>query len=218
MRKKLRRFKEYKESGIVIEPGTSPFDEIKGQWNAVQFKNENDIVLELACGRGEYTTGFSRLFPDRNFIGVDIKGSRIWAGMCIARDEKLTNVAFLRTQIDHLDRLFNKDEVNEIWIVFPDPRPKKSDERRRLTSPKYLAVYRKVLKKGSWIHLKTDNDGLFQYSIDLLSKQLFVKELQFTQNLYSSEFSEDQFGITTRYEREFSSQGLTIKYLKFRLY
>lgn len=218
MRKKLRRFKEYKESGIVIEPGIPPFDEIKGQWNTMQFKNENEIVLELACGRGEYTTGMGRLFPDRNFIGVDIKGARIWAGMCIARDEKLTNVAFLRSQIDHLDRLFNPGEVNEIWIVFPDPRPRKSDERRRLTSPKYLKVYRKVIRKGGWIHLKTDNDGLFQYSLELLSNQPFVKELQFTHNLYSSEYSADHHGITTRFEREFSSQGFTIKYLKFRLY
>ncbi len=218
MRKKLRRFKEIRESDIVIERNTPLSNIIKGQWNSLQFKNENDIVLELACGRGEYTTGMGKLFPDRNFVGVDLKGSRLWTGMYVAREEKLTNIAFLRNQIDHLDRCFNPGEVNEIWIVFPDPRPKKSDERRRLTSIKYLDVYRKVLVEGGWIHLKTDSDGLFQYSLELLAKQPFVKELQFTLNLYESNFSADHYGITTRYEREFVSKGFTIKYLKFRLF
>ncbi len=217
MRKKLRRFKENRESGIVIERDTPLFDKIKGNWNAVQFKNDAEIILELACGRGEYTVGMGRLFPGRNFIGVDIKGSRIWKGMRVAKEEKLDNVAFLRTQIDHLERFFTPGEVHEIWIIFPDPRPKKSDEHRRLTSIKYLEVYRKVIRPGGWVHLKTDNEGLFQYTLEVLSKQSFVSELQFTNDLYHSAYEKDHFGIVTRYEKEFSGQGFTIKYLKFRL-
>ncbi len=217
MRKKLRRFRENRESGIVIERDTPLFDKIKGNWNALQFKNTAGITLELACGRGEYTIGMGRLFPGRNFIGVDIKGSRIWKGMRAAREEQLENVAFLRTQIDHLDRFFSPGEVHEIWIVFPDPRPKKSDEHRRLTSIKYLDVYRSVIRKGGWVHLKTDNDGLFQYTLDLLSGQSFVSDLRYTYDLYDSEYKDDHFGIVTRYEKEFGEQGFTIKYLKFRL-
>lgn len=217
MRKKLRKFRENRESGIVIERDMLLFDAIRGRWNEIQFKREGEIVLELACGRGEYSTGMAKLFPDHNFIGVDIKGSRIWKGMRKAREEQLDNVAFLRTQIDHLERFFESGEVHEIWIIFPDPRPKKSDEHRRLTSPKYLEVYRKVIAKGGWVHLKTDNEGIFQYTLDLLNNQPFVSDLQFTDNLYGSEYEKDHFGIVTRYEAAFSARGFTIKYLKFRM-
>ncbi len=217
MRKKLRRFRENRESGLVIERDTPLFDKIKGHWNALQFGRDGEIVLELACGRGEYTIGMGRQFPHRNFVGVDIKGSRIWKGMRIAREEKMPNVAFLRTQIDHLDRFFSPGEVHEIWIVFPDPRPKKSDEHRRLTSMKYLEVYRKVIRKGGWVHLKTDNEGLFRYTIALLRKTPFVSDLEFTYDLYRSEYEKDHYGIVTRYEQQFTEQGFTIKYLKFRL-
>lgn len=215
--KKLQRFRENFESGIVIEPGTEHFETIKGQWNNTQFDNRHPIVLELACGRGEYTTGLARVFPEKNFIGVDIKGARIWKGMKLAKAEGLANVAFLRTQIDHLNRFFSRGEVDEIWIIHPDPRPKNRDEKRRLTSLKYLQIYRQVLKKGRWVHLKTDNDGLFEYSLELLQSLPYVQELQYTRDLYHSPYKKDHFDIETRYELQFVQKGCTIKYLKFRL-
>jgi tRNA (guanine-N7-)-methyltransferase len=131
----------------VIEPGKEIFENIKGKWCDL-FGNDHDIVLELACGRGEYSTGLGAFYKDRNFIGVDIKGNRIWVGSKKARLEGLDNVAFLRTQIDHLEKFFDPGEISEIWIIFPDPRPKSSDEHRRLTSPKYLEIYHKLMKQG----------------------------------------------------------------------
>ncbi|MDZ7604129.1 MAG: tRNA (guanosine(46)-N7)-methyltransferase TrmB [Cyclobacteriaceae bacterium] len=157
MRKKLQRFGEVVESQNVIQSGKELFETIRGNWRSHQFKNDNDIILELACGRGEYSTGLGAIYRDKNFVGVDIKGIRIWVGSTKARLEGLDNVAFLRAQIDHLERFFEPREISGIWIVFPDPRPKGSDEHRRLTSPKYLEIYKKLIAPGGMIHLKTDN-------------------------------------------------------------
>lgn len=216
MRKKQQRFNDNKVNRNVIEPGKDIFEKIKGKWHSDFFQNENEIVLELACGRGEYSTGLGAIYPNRNYIGIDIKGNRIWVGSKKARLEGLDNVAFLRTQIDHLEKFFEPGEINEIWIVFPDPRPKSSDEHRRLTSPKYLEIYKKLLAPGSLIHFKTDNTGLFDYTLTLLESRTDIQDLEYTWELYKSAFAEDHHGIKTKYEHQFSEQGHEIKYLKFR--
>ncbi len=215
MRKKQQRFDDNKKSRNVIEPGKEIFENIRGRWHEF-FGNDHEIVLELACGRGEYSTGLGAVYPDKNFVGVDIKGYRIWVGSKKARLEGLDNEAFLRTQIDHLEKFFEPGEVDEIWIVFPDPRPKKSDERRRLTSPKYLEIYKKLIKKGGLIHLKTDNTPLFEYTVELLRHRPDIQGLEYTWDLYDSEFAADHHGIRTKYEKQFSEQGEVIKYLRFR--
>ncbi len=216
MRKKLQRFDENVESRNVIQSGKEIFETIRGNWRGHQFQNDNDIVLELACGRGEYSTGLGTIYKNKNFVGVDIKGNRIWVGSKKARLEGLDNVAFLRTQIDHLERFFEPGEINEIWIVFPDPRPKSSDEHRRLTSPKYLEIYKKLIALGGMIHLKTDNTPLFEYSVELLQGRPDITDLEFTAELYSSVFAEAHHGIKTKYEHQFAGKGETIKYLRFR--
>ena len=215
MRKKQQRFADNVISRNVIEPGKEIFENIKGKWSDF-FGNDHDIVLELACGRGEYSTGLGAIYKDRNFIGIDIKGNRIWVGSKKAKLEGLDNVAFLRTQIDHLEKFFDSGEISEIWIIFPDPRPKSSDEHRRLTSPKYLEIYRKLMKQGGIIHLKTDNTALFEYTLELLESRDDIQDIEFTWELYNSTYAEDHHGIKTKYEHQFSEQGFDIKYLKFR--
>ena len=217
MRKKQKRFQDNFESPLVIEPGKPVFESIKGRWNEVQFKNDNPITLELACGRGEYSVGFGKIHRDRNFIGVDIKGARLWKGMKEATELELGNVSFLRTHIAQIGNFFDTGEVDEIWIIHPDPRPKKSDTHRRLTSPRYLDLYKTFLKPGSWVHLKTDNTPLFEYSVETLQSREDVHELTYTFDIYTSSMLEDHFGIQTRYEKEALEQGIKIKYLKFRL-
>ncbi len=213
----MRRFQANAESRNVIEEGKPIFESIKGQWHSLYFQNEAEIVLELACGRGEYTVGLARVFPNKNFIGVDIKGARIWKGSQMASENQLENVAFLRTQIDHLEKFFHQGEVGEIWITFPDPRPKKSDERRRLTHPKYLEIYKKIIRKNGIVHLKTDNIGLYEYTLEQIAISPDFKVLAQTTNLYLSPWQNDQFGIKTRYELHFIQQGIPIKYLRFQV-
>ena len=215
MRKKQQRFADNKASRNVIEPGKEIFKRIKGKWNDF-FENDHPNVLELACGRGEYSTGLGAIYPGKNFIGVDIKGNRIWIGSKKAKVEGLDNVAFLRTQIDHLEKFFEPSEVDEIWIIFPDPRPKGSDERRRLTHPKYLNIYKSLIRPGGFIHLKTDSAELFEYTLEVLKEKSDVNILAYTWHLYESEFAADHHGIKTKYERQFSDQGFDIKYLKFQ--
>lgn len=215
MRKKQKRFEDNCISRNVIQTGKEIFDCIKGKWRSEYFKNKNDIVLELACGRGEYSTGLGSIYKDKNFIGVDIKGNRIWVGSKKARLDGLNNVAFLRTQIDHLERFFEPGEINEIWIIFPDPRPKESDAHRRLTSPKYLEIYRKIIKEDGFVHFKTDNTPLFDYTLQILESRPDVQDLEYTWELYNSKFAVDHHGIKTKYEHQFSEQGHEIKYLRF---
>ncbi|MCG8307707.1 MAG: tRNA (guanosine(46)-N7)-methyltransferase TrmB [Cytophagales bacterium] len=217
VRKKQQRFADNKKNHNVIEPGKALFESIRGNWNEF-FGNENDVVVELACGRGEYSTGLGAIRKDKNFVGVDIKGNRIWVGSKKARLEELDNVAFLRTQIDHLEKFFKPGEISEIWIIFPDPRPKSSDEHRRLTSPKYLEIYRKLIRPLGVIHFKTDNTGLFDYTLEILERRADVRNLEYTRELYNSEFADDHHGIKTKYEHQFSEQGHDIKYLRFEFY
>lgn len=216
MKRKLERFKVIESLPNVIEPSKEIYHYVRGKWNLDHFKNDNPITIELACGRGEYTVGLASLFPDRNYIGVDIKGERIWKGSTRAVEENLTNVAFLRTMILLIENFFSEGEVNEIWITFPDPRPKKRDIKRRLTSPRFLAIYKRLLSKDGYVRLKTDNTGLFEYTLEELQSRKDITDLEFTHDVYNSELRAECFDIKTRYEHEFASKGEKIKYLKFR--
>ncbi|WP_143961005.1 tRNA (guanosine(46)-N7)-methyltransferase TrmB [Litoribacter populi] len=214
-RNKLVRFKENEENYNVVQEGKPSFETIKGNWKAEHFENQNPIVVELACGRGEFTVGLARENSEQNFIGVDIKGSRIWKGSKTAIAEKMENVAFLRTQIEQLDKFFDQNEIHELWITFPDPRPRDGDEKKRLTSPRFLEMYKSMLDEGGIVHLKTDNTGLFEYTLDLLNSRVDIEKLEHTFDFYQSPYQKEHFGIKTRYEKIFSDMGEKIKYLRF---
>jgi tRNA (guanine-N7-)-methyltransferase len=216
VRQKLIRFEEITRRNNIVEPSKALYKEIKGNWHERFFKNQNNITLELACGRGEYTVGLSRVFPDRNYIGVDIKGERMWKGSTIAIEEGLSNAGFLRTRMAALEEFFEPGEVAEIYVVFPDPRPKGRDERRRLTCPRYLDIYQKIIQPNGLIHLKTDNTALFEYTLEVLEERK-VKDLEVTWDLYHSPFLEEHHGIKTKYEEKFNGEGHDIKYLRFRI-
>lgn len=209
---KLRRFAEIEDFNNVFQ-----LDEgkpLKGEWAKDFFKNENPVVLELACGKGEYTVNLAQLFPDKNFIGVDYKGNRIWRGAKTALEEGVNNVGFLRIQIENLTDYFAPREIDEIWITFPDPQPQLSREKKRLTSPRFLDQYREVLKPGGFINLKTDNDGFYAYSagqVEELKLKLHVK----TEDLYNSEFADEVLSIKTYYEKKYLAGNKNINYLKF---
>ena len=213
-RNKLERFAYNKTCPIVLEWGKEIFENIKGEWKTF-FKNENPITLELGCGKGEYTVGLAEEFPDRNHIGVDIKGCRIWKGATTSLDKKLSNVAFLRTQILLIWKFFEKGEVDEIWITFPDPRPRDRDIRRRLTNPRFLELYKSILKTGGVVHFKTDNHGLFEYTCEVL-EELNIKPLVCTWDLYKEpELVEEHHGIQTAFEKTYLAKGTPIKYMRF---
>jgi tRNA (guanine-N7-)-methyltransferase len=217
LKKKQERFKIIEERANVIEPTKPLYNSIQGKWHELYFKNSNPITLELACGRGEYTIGLAKLFPDRNYIGVDIKGERIWKGSTWAVEEKLSNVAFLRTQILMIESFFAEKEINEIWLTFPDPRPRKRDIKRRLTSPRFIAMYRKLIQPGGYIRLKTDNTKLYEYTLEEMQNRSDIADLRYTSDVYNSDLRAECFDIKTRYEMEFAAKGETIKYLRFRL-
>ncbi len=209
---KLRRFAEIATFDNVkqLEDGL-PY---KGQWAANFFKNSNPVVLELACGKGEYTVNLARLFPEKNFIGIDYIGNRIWRGAKTAVEENISNVGFLRIQIENLTDYFGEHEVDEIWITFPDPQPQISREKKRLTSPRFLEKYKQVLKPGGRINLKTDNDGLHAYTaekIEELGLKLHVK----TEDLYHSPFATEVLNIKTYYEKKYLQDNKNINYLQF---
>jgi tRNA (guanine-N7-)-methyltransferase len=216
VKKKQERFKIIEERSNVIEPTKSLYQTIKGNWNSTYFKNEAPITLELACGRGEYTVGLAQLFSQQNYIGVDIKGERIWKGSGWAVERNLQNVAFLRTQILLIENFFQPGEVDEIWLTFPDPRPRKRDIKRRLTSPRFIALYKKLVKPGSYIRLKTDNTQLYEYTLEEMQSREDITDLKFTSDLYDSELRSECYDIKTRYEEEFAAKGEKIKYLRFR--
>jgi tRNA (guanine-N7-)-methyltransferase len=214
-RKKLVRFAQNEVNPNVVQAGKPIFDQIKGQWNAVQFSNDQPLIVELACGRGEFTLGLGRQYPNQNFIGVDIKGSRIWKGSSSATAEGIHTVAFLRTQIQQLQDFFAPGEISELWITFPDPFPRDGDEKRRLTSPKFLEMYKQLVKTGGLIHFKTDNTGLYEYTDLVLSERPDCQIHYNTADFYESELREAHHGIKTRYEKIFSDKGEKIKYIQF---
>lgn len=192
---------------------------LKGKWHGDVFKNNNPIVVELGCGRGEYTIGLSQNNTSKNFIGVDIKGNRIWTGAKHALDHKMDHVAFLRTRIDFIDLCFAENEVSEIWITFPDPQPQKTRERKRLTNPQFfLSRYKKILKPGGLVHLKTDNTGFYEYTMGVI-KENNLNLLFATNDLYNNcpPDREELTRIKTYYEKLFTDKGERIKYCCFQL-
>ncbi len=215
---KLQKFSEMKSFQNVIQPS---FREVfhkdfflKGRWNADFFTEDLPITVELGCGRGEYSVEMARLFRERNFLGLDIKGARIWKGAKIALHNGVTNVGFIRTRIDFIDSFFSRDEVSEIWITFPDPQLKKS--RKRLTSARFLNMYKSFLKADGLVHLKTDNPELYKYTLAIAEYNKLQIELS-TDNLYNLPENEKVLMIKTYYERMWLEQGLSIHYLRFKL-
>lgn len=216
MKSKLIRFKIISERENVLEPGKELYFQVKGRWNELYFKNTNPITVELACGRGEYTIGLAKEFPNRNFIGVDVKGDRIWKGSTWAVEQSLSNVAFLRAQILTIQNFFEPGEVDELWLTFPDPRPRKRDVKRRLTNPRFLDIYKSILTESGWMRFKTDNTDLFDYTLETLRERRDVFDLRHTHDLYQSDLRSECHDIKTRYEEMFTEKGEKIKYLRFK--
>ncbi|GAB3503839.1 hypothetical protein GCM10027341_33410 [Spirosoma knui] len=212
-RRKQQFFLQNAESQNVIEVGKPQYKTIRGNWRTEYFNNDNPIVVELACGKGEYTVGLAQAYPDVNFIGVDIKGDRIARGAKAAQALGLTNAAFLRTNINYLTEFFGEGEINEIWITFPDPQPRPKQEKHRLTHPRFLTLYKSLLVKAGILHLKTDSPELFAYSLEKVKEEGFG-DLQWTTDLYKSPLNEIHLGIKTKYEQMFFDKGFTINYLQ----
>lgn len=217
-KRKLQRFEELKSMERVFQfpfPLVHTDHGMKGAWRSRVFENNNPLVLELGCGRGEYTVSLARNNPQVNFIGVDIKGARIWRGGKTINEEAIRNAAFLRVHIEWLPQFFDKGEVDEIWITFPDPQPQLTRENRRLTNPKFLALYRSILRPGGVLHLKTDSIGLFEYTLEQLANEKGTLELV-TRDLYTDRPEGFDLSIRTTYEQIFLAKGKTINYLRFR--
>jgi tRNA (guanine-N7-)-methyltransferase len=217
---KLARWNELGTLNNVFQPETETVagkdHPVKGTWKNQIFRNMNPVVLELGCGKGEYTIGLAETFPGKNYIGIDIKGARMWRGAKTAHEAKLPNVAFLRTRIEFITSFFGENEVDEIWITFPDPHPGRRNSNKRLTSPCFLNRYRHFLKDKGLIHLKTDNTELHDYS----KKIVLHNDLELvysTNDLYAEDLTDEVLSIKTHYEKIFLKDGLRINYLSFRL-
>ncbi len=206
---------EYNDVKLVGKDGVEV--DMPGFWAEKQFGNNHPITLELACGRGEYALALAARYPERNFIGMDIKGARIWRGAKNALDQGLENVAFLRSRIEQVAHFFEPGEIDEIWITFPDPFLRDVKANRRLTSPPFLARYRQILKKGGIVHLKTDNTILYEYSLEVLAEENDVDIVVQDSDIYAGDLVHPDLDIKTYYERKHLDNQLTIKYLAFRL-
>lgn len=187
---------------------------LKGKWNTDFFKTNQPLTLELGCGKGEYAVSLAKFLPQKNFIGVDIKGARMWKGAKLATEQGIHNVGFLRTSIEIVDKFFAEGEVQEIWLTFPDPQMKST--RRRLTATNFMEKYRKILAPGGIIHLKTDSNFQYQYTLEMVKENGF-EIVANTDNLYQSELLTDVLSIQTFYEKQWRERGIDIKYLAFKL-
>lgn len=217
---KAKRFQENDSFVNMVQPR---FEDVfgrehplKGHWREEVFKNDNPIVLELGCGRGEYTVALGQADPGVNFIGVDIKGARMWRGAKTATEAGMRNVAFLRTRIEFIDSLFGENEVDEIWITFPDPQLKKQRSKKRLTSPLFLESYAKILKPSAPVNLKTDSAHLYNYTMAVIGENSLPVDIA-NPDIYGSGFANDALTIKTAYEERFLKQGVPITYIRFRL-
>ncbi len=215
---KLQKFADMARYPHVFEYPYSVADDVpfamRGRWREEFFHNTNSVVLELGCGRGEYTVGLAEMFPEKNFIGVDIKGARMWTGATDSLRKGMKNVAFLRTNIEIIDRFFAKDEVQELWLTFSDPQMKKAT--KRLTSTYFLERYRRFLSDGGLVHVKTDSNFLFTYTRLLLEANRLPVEVM-TDDLYHSGQADEILSIRTYYEQQWLDRGIDIKYIRFRL-
>jgi len=223
-KRKLDQFAEIKAFPNVLEVEYKEVfnkpHELQGRWAKEVFSNNNPVILELGCGKGEYTVGLARNYADQNFIGVDIKGARLWRGAKTAIEDNLTNCHFLRSRIDFIDSFFQKDEISQVWITFPDPQPQISREKKRLTSPRFLKKYLSFLKKDGVIHLKTDAISLYEYSLETANSMSLKVDIA-TSQLYKdlpklklTEVEKRILEIPTFYEQKFIEVGHEICYLK----
>ena len=189
---------------------------IKGKWMSDIFKNNNPLVLELGCGKGEYSVGLASKYPNKNFLGIDVKGSRMWKGASDALNERMSNVAFLRTRIEFIEYCFAENEVDEIWITFPDPQIKKKRAKNRLTHPKFLRLYSSIMQDNGLIHLKTDSQFLHGYTLGIIEgHQHFLEDAE--HDVYNAVLERENMDIKTHYEKLFLEKNMPISYLRFRL-
>ena len=218
---KLKRFKENETFNNVFQPTREELVEkeysLKGNWNATFFKNNNPLVLELGCGKGEYSVALAQKYPDKNFIGIDIKGARFWRGAKTAIDENIQNVAFLRTQIELIDHAFAENEVDEIWITFPDPQIKYKRTKHRMTNSEFIKRYKKILKPGGFVNLKTDSEFMHGYTLGLLHGAGH-EIIYANHDVYKNEGSpEEVTSIQTFYEDQYLEQNKPITYIRFKI-
>ncbi len=216
---KLKRFKENETFSNVIQPTREEVLndslKLKGNWKQNFFKNDNPIVLELGCGKGEYSVNLAKLFPNKNFLGIDIKGARFWRGAKTALEENISNVGFLRTQIELVDHLFEENEVDEIWITFPDPQIKYKRTKHRMTNPDFLDKYKKILKPNGVVHLKTDSEYMHGYTLGLLQGLGLTVEYAHHDVYGTTNAPKEVTGIQTYYESQYLAIGKKITYLRF---
>lgn len=217
-KRKLEQFAEMDTFNHVFH---APFEvvkdsdyKMKGKWNSF-FKNDNPLIVELGCGKGEYTVGLAKKNNNNNYIGVDIKGARMWRGATTVKELNLKNVAFLRSRIDFIEKLFGKHEIDEIWITFPDPQREK--RRKRLTAPMFIERYQNVIKAGGIINLKTDSRLMYYYTLELVKANNFEILIN-TDDLYASEYANEKLSIKTFYEQMFLNEGKKINYLRFKIH
>ena len=218
---KLKRFKENDTFGNVFQPTreevVSDQFSLKGKWNQDYFKNNHPIVLELGCGKGEYSVGLAEKYPNKNFIGIDLKGARFWRGAKTAVENGLKNVAFIRTQIELINHIFNENEVDEIWITFPDPQIKYKRTKHRMTNSEFLKLYKKVLKTEGVINLKTDSEFMHGYTLGLLHGEGH-EVIYSNHNVYVNEGSpEEVTGLQTFYEKQYLEINKAITYIRFKI-
>jgi tRNA (guanine-N7-)-methyltransferase len=211
VKRKLQQFAEFKTFDKTFD---FPYD-LKGKWKQEVFKNDHPLVLELGCGKGEYTVALAKQYPEKNFLGIDIKSNRMWRGALTAKEQGITNAGFIRMIINNVATIFDEHEVDEIWITFPDPFPKDRHMKHRLTSPNFLSLYKTILKPNGIVNFKTDDTPLFEYSLEVL-KELNITPQEVNWDVHHNEDSHPHLReIRTYYENKFSAQGRTIKYLRF---